>query len=201
MIEPEIADVSELETEVISAFAEIDNLNEAAHQISAVAKQTNLLALNALIEAARAGSAGIGFLVVANEVRELAGESRKATVEIYTSVKELHELAESFLVTIRQGESCAEEALVAKIEPLIEEVKTVGKISERIAQVAKETNMLALNATIEANSAGELGRGFAVVAGEVKVLAAQTANATLEINSSVKNLSMNGQRMAGMVEH
>ncbi|MCW9036080.1 MAG: methyl-accepting chemotaxis protein [Rhodospirillales bacterium] len=90
---------------------------------------------------------------------------------------------------------------MAKIAPLIEGVETVGKISERIAQVAKETNMLALNATIEANSAGVLGRGFAVVAGEVKVLAAQTANTTLEINSYVENLNLRGQRMAGMVEH
>ncbi|MGQ0683911.1 methyl-accepting chemotaxis protein [Bradyrhizobium sp.] len=71
----------------------IHALSEAAERIGtvvqliqAVAAQTNLLALNATIEAARAGEAGKGFAVVASEVKNLAGQTSKATEEISTQV-------------------------------------------------------------------------------------------------------------------
>jgi methyl-accepting chemotaxis protein len=81
---------------VTDAAREIDLLSKAAGQIGDVVKliqdiaeQTNLLALNATIEAARAGEAGKGFAVVAAEVKQLAGQTAKATEAITAKINEI----------------------------------------------------------------------------------------------------------------
>ena len=66
----------------------------------------------------------------------------------------------------------------------------IGKVIEVIQDIAEQTNLLALNATIEAARAGDAGKGFAVVATEVKELAKQTANATIDIRKRIEGHSI-----------
>ena len=56
---------------------------QISSQIEGIAKQTNILALNAMVEASRAGDAGLGFCVVADEIRILAAQSNDASVNAY----------------------------------------------------------------------------------------------------------------------
>jgi methyl-accepting chemotaxis protein len=75
---------------VIKNLGERSNMiNQFIDVISGIAAQTNLLALNAAIEAARAGEQGKGFAVVADEVRKLADESKKATEQVTEIVKQI----------------------------------------------------------------------------------------------------------------
>ncbi|MBT6434105.1 MAG: methyl-accepting chemotaxis protein [Deltaproteobacteria bacterium] len=84
------ADVAMMGVQTVSdANQTVEKLGESSadigkiiNVITSIAEQTNLLALNATIEAARAGDAGKGFAVVASEVKDLAGETGKATTEI-----------------------------------------------------------------------------------------------------------------------
>lgn len=87
----------------------VQSLSSAAHKIGEVVKiineianQTNLLALNATIEAARAGSAGKGFSVVASEVKNLAGQTAKATDEITTQIKEMQDATDKVVTSIKE---------------------------------------------------------------------------------------------------
>jgi methyl-accepting chemotaxis protein len=66
--------------------------------------------------------------------------------------------------------------------------QAIGKVTETITEISEQTNLLALNATIEAARAGEAGKGFAVVANEIKELARQTAEATLDIRQQIEGI-------------
>lgn len=96
----------------------IEALNEQSDQIGSIvstingiAEQTNLLALNAAIEAARAGEAGRGFAVVADEVRQLAARTSASTTEITDVVKKNHDLAQQAVSTMTSSLELAENGL------------------------------------------------------------------------------------------
>ncbi|PIE58826.1 MAG: chemotaxis protein [Desulfobulbus propionicus] len=76
----------------------------------------------------------------------------------------------------------------------------ISKVTETITEISEQTNLLALNATIEAARAGEAGKGFAVVANEIKELAKQTAEATLEIRQRINSIQSSTSKTVGEME-
>jgi len=100
-----VADVAEVNQEVLNLVTEIEKVGAVSKRIDEVANETNLLALNAAIEANRAGEAGKGFAVVAGEVKVLAGQAARATDDINASLEKLNEQADNLAELIIDEQS------------------------------------------------------------------------------------------------
>lgn len=91
----------------------LEKVDSAASRIAAISRQTNLLALNAKIEASRAGAAGAGFAVVAQEVTALSGQTRAATSDIADTIGNLAARLKDLSAHAENGRQRADEARIA----------------------------------------------------------------------------------------
>lgn len=150
---------------------------------------------------------------VATAATSQASEARGAALDASDNVRAIaaasEELSESIAdISERIGQAdgvvrtAARDATQASgnVANLMEAAGSIAKVVGLIRAIAAQTNLLALNATIEAARAGEAGRGFAVVAGEVKLLAARTAQATDEIADRIAAFESETQAAVEAIE-
>ncbi|MFD2360225.1 methyl-accepting chemotaxis protein [Saccharococcus thermophilus] len=117
------------------------NIEQMAKAVSDIAKQTNLLALNAAIEAARAGEAGKGFAVVADEVRKLAEQSAQATKQIFETVSLIKHGISSVSAAVAQGVTIAEQ----QSQSIETTTKAFAEIEDKVAGISADIQALVVN--------------------------------------------------------
>ncbi len=169
-----------LET-VISELADSSNqIGEILSVINDIANQTNLLALNAAIEAARAGEAGRGFAVVADEVRKLAERTQHATGEI-----------ESIIGTLQQKSNLASFEMTKSVESVQAGVDNIGETNEGFKSAVESVMDLHREMKTVAASVSNQYSTILTVVDNTQVIAAgieESNQAVSEVNRTVAHL-------------
>jgi methyl-accepting chemotaxis protein len=180
-----VADVKATDTKVTELLEAAGRIGEVVKLITAVAEQTNLLALNATIEAARAGEAGKGFAVVASEVKQLAGQTAKATEAIGAQI------------TAMQAATREAAASIQMIGATIVEVSDVAAaIAAAVEEQGAATQEIARNVQQAAKGTVEVATSIV----EVNQGAVETGSASTQVLSAAQELSQQGVRLKSEVD-
>nr|WP_296276067.1 methyl-accepting chemotaxis protein [Pseudomonas sp. UBA7530] len=198
VVDGSIAHIHDLVGEVRSSSESLDSLRRdvqgivsVLEVIRAIADQTNLLALNAAIEAARAGEAGRGFAVVADEVRALASRTQQSTGEIQGMIDRLQNATGEAVAAMQRasqmGDSTREQAGHAgeALDSIAVLIGTINSMNAQIASAAEEQTAVAeeINRSVHQ---------IAVAVDEVASDAAQGAQAARDLDGL-------GGRLQGLV--
>lgn len=195
--------MQELVSEVKKTTQIIDQLEKEAGAvgsvldvISSIAEQTNLLALNAAIEAARAGEAGRGFAVVADEVRSLASKTQQSTLSITEIITKLQNAArdavlamdEEVKITERNAEQT--ELTQTELSNISDQMKNMASLNQAVANAATTQMDITQSLTDTLEQLHKVSLNYKELATSNKVNQV-VSNATRDLNTMVEKLTGN----------
>jgi methyl-accepting chemotaxis protein len=183
-----VGDTKQTDSTVEALSQSAGRIGEVINLISEIASQTNLLALNATIEAARAGEAGKGFAVVASEVKNLAGQTTRASEEIVAQIGSIQAATGNVVQSIRGiGETITELHTIARDIAIAVEGQEAAtrEIAGNVQQAAAGTRDVAASTTRIREASGETGAAAEQVLSTAGAVATQSSELASEIRGFI----------------
>jgi methyl-accepting chemotaxis protein len=185
------AEVEHSAQAVLALKGDTDAITRVLEVIREVAEQTNLLALNAAIEAARAGEAGRGFAVVADEVRTLARRTQQSTGEIQSLIERLQTSAQGAAGGMEQGRERAR----ATVGEAARAGDALSHIRESVGRIAEMNTQVASAAEQQTATSEDISRRVT----SVNDVVSESVSAVEQIRRASEELAAMGERLRQLV--
>lgn len=176
---------------MLSLAEQAQAIGEITTAVNDIAEQTNLLSLNAAVEAARAGDAGRGFAVVAGEIKSLAEQSKRSTVQVRQILGEIQRATSTAVMTTEQGTKQAAAA-----------TRQIGEAGETIRALAESVQDAAQSSAQIVASAGQQALGMEQIrhaVGNIQQATQQNLIASRQSEQAAQDLTRLGERLLGLV--
>jgi len=182
---------TDLKTNMTALGAQAQNIGQIMNVISDIADQTNLLALNAAIEAARAGEAGRGFAVVADEVRKLAEKTMNATKEVGDAIHGIQDGTRKNVAQVEQTVTTIE----ATTTLANQSGEALAGIVTLVEQAADQARSIATAAEQQSSTSEEINRSVE----EVNQISSETSEAMRQSAQAVEELAQQAQELKKII--
>jgi methyl-accepting chemotaxis protein len=184
--------MDEIAQTVIRLSEQSQSIGGIIASVTDLADQSNLLAVNAAIEAAKAGEQGKGFTVVAQEIRNLAEQSKQATMQVRNILNDIQKATGAAVLATEQGNKAVEEG----VKKSVQAGEAIRILSESTEEAVRVSTQIVTSSQQQLVGMDQIGTAMQ----NINQAGIETAASMTQAEESVKNLHELGQKLKELVE-